>query len=105
MTDHFISTPTQPARCRCGVPTLTALCEGVKVRVDEEPVDDVAGGQMGRLVGELDVLLRGGRTYVRRVNGELLERDEGRIRGGSVAGTIHAEHVCPAQLVAVRRAA
>lgn len=105
MADHFITTTATPARCRCGRTILVGHSEGVKVRVDEEPVDEVTDNRPGRRVGELDVLLRGGRTFVHTSPGLLYERDEHRIRGNSIRGTIHAEHQCAAQISATRRAA
>lgn len=86
MTKHFISTTAEPATCpRCDTAILVALDEGLDARADPAPLDQAA---------EVDALLTGRRTYTRTPGGQLVERTADRISGGSLRGTVHAEHRC-----------
>lgn len=86
MTDHLVSTPAKDTQCpRCQAPLLEALDEGLRARVDTQPLDP--GDEIG-------VLMAGLWTYTLTANGHLVHRDAGRIESGSPRGTIHAQHRC-----------
>lgn len=87
MSQHFISTTAAETTCpRCRKPLLTALDEGIPTRVDATPLPDRQA--------EIAALLDGRWTYVLTINRHLTIRDASRITGGSLRGTIHAEHKC-----------
>lgn len=91
---HFQSTRATEARCpRCRLPILTAHDEGIRVRVDLDPLPTPAA--------EIAALLEGRHTYTRLGNGHLVYRDAPRITGGTLRGPIHADHKCvgPTQLL------
>ncbi|MCX4474835.1 hypothetical protein OOK41_31745 [Micromonospora sp. NBC_01655] len=93
MRQHFISTTATEARCpRCHAALLTALDEGLPVRVDATPLPDRAA--------EINALLDGRWTYTHTANKHLVIRDEHRIAANTMRGTVHAEHKCtgPTQL-------
>lgn len=86
MSRHLISTTAAGKPCPgCTAPILTALDEGLTATVDAEPITGP----------EVQILITGRRTYTLHANNELTYRDAGRIIGGHLRGTIHAEHRCP----------
>jgi hypothetical protein len=85
-TRHLVSTNTRETTCRrCGAAVLTALDEGLTATVDPKPIPPN---------NEVAILLTGRRTYTKTNGGQLIHREAGRIRGGWLRGTIHAEHQC-----------
>jgi hypothetical protein len=84
---YFMSTKAKADQCRrCRGRVLAALDEGLAVRVDAEPLPDREA--------EIAALLAGLWTYVHTEYGDLIHRDACRIAGGSIQGTVHAEHKC-----------
>jgi hypothetical protein len=86
MPSHLITTRSTQDPCpRCGAPVYTGWAEGLHATVDTEPLDPA---------NEVAALITGRWTYTRTPGGELVHRDAGRITGGSVPGTVHAQHRC-----------
>lgn len=86
MSRHLVSTAAVGKPCPgCATPILTALDEGLAAAVDAQPITAT----------EIAILLTGRRTYTLHANNGLTYRDAGRIAGGHLHGTIHAEHRCP----------
>lgn len=93
MTAYLVSTTATDTRCpRCRAAVITAIDEGIPARVDATPLPD--------RTAEIAALLDGKHTYVLTDRRHLFHRDASRIAGGSIHGTIHAEHTCagPTQL-------
>lgn len=85
MREHLISTRVVQRQCpRCGTELLVAIDEGIPAHVDAAPIDPA---------DEIAALLTGRWTYALR-RGELVHRDEYRIRGGYAGEAIHAQHRC-----------
>ncbi len=83
----LISTTAKIGQCyKCRGDILTALDEGVRVKVDHEPLAEVGA--------ELKAVLAGKRTFAYTSVGELVERTAGRIEYNSPKGSIHVEHYC-----------
>jgi hypothetical protein len=101
---HLATTRATDSRCHsCNAYTLVGLVEGLQVRVNAQPVAFV-GPLGGAAPAELDVLLAGGRLYVRNALGELNERTEEQYRHPTLYGNVHAEHSCGVQQAISRRA-
>jgi hypothetical protein len=84
--EYLQSTPAKPTACsRCDAALLAALDEGVRARVDAEPIDPA---------DEVNVLLDGRRTYTLTPGGWLYQREVDHIRSDKNRGQIHAEHKC-----------
>ncbi len=85
MSRHLITTKATLAICHgCQHPILTGIAEGLPVRVDPIPLNPT---------GALAAILAGRETYVLHF-GELVYREESRIRGGAIRGPILAAHQC-----------
>lgn len=89
---YLASTTTRKTRCRhCRATILVGLAEGLRARVDVQPLEGV--------VAEVDAQLERRWTYTLATNGELIQRDAPRIAAGLLSGPIHAEHRCAIAIV------
>lgn len=86
MSAHMVSTEATPALCpRCHRLTLTAVSEGLSVRVDTTAMDADT---------EITTLLTGRVTYTFTAARELVQRTPQRITGSTLRGPVLPDHSC-----------
>lgn len=83
---HFASTPAELDTChRCGMPVLTALDEGLLIRVNLLPLT---------LAQQIAALAAGKPTYGRLADGQLAYRCATRLPDPRMAQRVHTKHNC-----------